>query len=88
MTTKTIALVAGLIAAAFLVMTPASSGAEEDARPCPRGVVCLPPEHVTVEPPRPSTVYVIQRNRMSYQQSQTNESFTPDVVESVHQSPF
>jgi hypothetical protein len=87
MTTKMLALAVAVIAAASLVLAPAASSAEEDSRPCPVDY-CFPVTDLYGHVPRPTAVYVLHRDRLSFERSQADESFTSEIIESVRLSPF
>ncbi len=52
------------------------------------GVIRL--EEITIEGrvQKPNAFYVLQRSSLGFEQSQTDQSFVEDVVESVNNDPF
>jgi hypothetical protein len=71
----------------FVVMSTVGSVHAEGARG-PGGVIRL--EEITIEGrvQKPNAFYVLQRSSLGFEQSQGEQSFVREIVESVNDDPF
>lgn len=85
-----ILLLALSLVAALLVLAPRSAKAEDDTPECREinGVIHCDDIWVYGNVRGPTAVYVINRSRLSLEQTLADEDFTQEVVESVDQTPF
>lgn len=86
MTARIVAL-AAVLAASLLALAPATAGAEEEDQETCAVDVCLEGFDVFGTVPQPM-VFVIDRGRLEIHPVRANESFTREIVESLHRAPF